>query len=175
MIQKALDVYFSTAVRCALNSAIRKSYKPRRRASRVLLGCCPCRPEKCRSGTRSQTFSLPLDALLNCSNVPSRLISCADDVRTTLLMQQVTPSAGGSTQPMCSWGVPLPGTKFLPTTHNSGELILVRLTCNRATQRCISTLGPVVIFDLSYRNAVLVAAGPGHQNILRVVVVIYCH
>ena len=39
-------------------------------------------------------------------------------------------------------------------------LILVQPTCNRATLDCIGALDPDVIFDLAYRNTVLVAAGP---------------
>ena len=42
----------------------------------------------------------------------------------------------------------------------AGDLVLIQPTCSRATLGCIGALGPDVIFDLAYRNLVLVAAGP---------------
>ena len=42
----------------------------------------------------------------------------------------------------------------------AGDLVLIQPTCSRATLDCIGALGPDVIFDLAYRNTVLVAAGP---------------
>ena len=41
-----------------------------------------------------------------------------------------------------------------------GDLVLIQPTCSRTTLNCIGALGPGVIFDLAYRNSVLVAAGP---------------
>ena len=49
---------------------------------------------------------------------------------------------------------------YFAIARAAGDLVLIQPMCNRATLDCISALGPDVIFDLAYRNTVLVAAGP---------------
>ena len=52
------------------------------------------------------------------------------------------------------------GKGFEILAYHRPNLLLVRLTSYKAARRCVAALGPDVVFDLAYRNIVLLAAGP---------------
>ena len=52
------------------------------------------------------------------------------------------------------------GKGFDILAYHRPNLLLVRLTSSKAARRCVAALGPDVVFDLAYRNVVLLAAGP---------------
>ena len=52
------------------------------------------------------------------------------------------------------------GKGFEILAYHRPNLLLVRLTSSKAARRCVAALGPDVVFDLAYRNVVLLAAGP---------------
>ena len=52
------------------------------------------------------------------------------------------------------------GKRFKILAYHRPNLFLVRLTSPKAARRCVAALDADVVFDLAYRNIVLLAAGP---------------
>ena len=86
----------------------------------------------------------------------------------TIMRRRHDHSAHGAGDP--SWWLDAPsmlmssaGKGFEVLAYHRPNLLLVRLTSStkpKAARRCVTALGPDVVFDLAYRSIVLLAAGP---------------